>query len=389
MVQKNKKWRLFTKGASDYIIWVVTMLLLALGIIMVLSASSPASLSETGKSYKYVTKQAISAGMGLAGMIFISRIDYQVYKKFKWIIYALLIAILAYTGLFGIEAGGAKRWIKLPLIGNFQPSELAKLGFIIFYAALLSEIKEKGKIKSFWYGCLFPIVFLAPIAFTLYILQNHFSVTFIIGVTTIVQMFIAGVRLGHLLIIGMFGGCLLGGYSFIKGLKKTTDDATQQSFRKGRIAVWLNPASDPKGKGWQILQSLYTIASGGLFGVGLGESKQKYLYLPEPQNDFIFAVLAEELGFVGCLFVIILFGIFIWRGIVIAMKAPDNFSCLIAIGIVTMIGLQAIINIAVVTNTMPVTGMPLPFFSYGGTAIIVDLISVGVLLNISRHCNQK
>ena len=140
MVQKNKKWRLFTKGASDYIIWLVTMLLLALGIIMVLSASSPASLSETGKSYKYVTKQAISAGIGLAGMIFISRIDYQVYKKFKWIIYALLIAILAYTGLFGIEAGGAKRWIKIPLIGNFQPSELAKLGFIIFYAALFGMV---------------------------------------------------------------------------------------------------------------------------------------------------------------------------------------------------------------------------------------------------------
>lgn len=392
MVQKNKKWRLFTKGASDYIIWVVTMLLLALGIIMVLSASSPASLSETGKSYKYVTKQAMAAGIGLVGMICVSKIDYQVYKKLKWIIYIFLIAILVYTGLFGIEGGGAKRWIKLPIIGNFQPSELGKLGFIIFYAALLSEIKEKGKIKSFVHGCLIPMAFLVPIAFSIYILQNHFSATFIIAMITIVQMFVAGTRIGHIMIVGAFGACAYGGASAIKNLLKPTSTAataTEQSFRKSRVAVWLNPSSDPKGKGWQILQSLYTIASGGLFGVGLGKSKQKYLYLPEPQNDFIFAVLAEELGFFGCAFVIVLFGIFIWRGIVIAMKAPDTFSSLIAIGIVTMIGLQAIINIAVVTNTIPVTGMPLPFFSYGGTAIIIDLVSVGVLLNISRHCNQK
>lgn len=200
-------------------------------------------------------------------------------------------------------------------------------------------------------------------------------------------MFVAGTRVGHILIVGVLGIIGILGYSKIQELRNPTE--TTDGFRKGRIEVWLNPESDPKGKGWQILQSLYTIASGGLFGVGLGDSKQKYLYLPEPHNDFIFAVLAEELGFFGCAFVIILFGIFIWRGIVIAMRAPDTFSSLIAIGIVTMIGLQAIINIAVVTNTMPVTGMPLPFFSYGGTAIIVDLVSVGLLLNISRHCNQK
>ena len=181
MVQKNKKWRLFTKGASDYIILVVTMLLLALGIIMVLSASSPASLSETGKSYKYVTKQAMAAGIGLVGMICVSKIDYQVYKKLKWIIYIFLIALLVYTGLFGIEGGGAKRWIKLPIIGNFQPSELAKIGFILFYAAILSEIKEKGKIKSFVHGCIIPILFLIPIAISIFILQNHFSATFIIA----------------------------------------------------------------------------------------------------------------------------------------------------------------------------------------------------------------
>jgi cell division protein FtsW len=156
-----------------------------------------------------------------------------------------------------------------------------------------------------------------------------------------------------------------------------------------RIQTWLNPWTDITGDGWQIIQSLYAIGSGGLFGAGLGQSKQKYLYLPEPQNDFIFAVLAEELGFIGCLLVIILFLVFIWRGIVISMRAKDTFGSLIAIGITTLIGLQAIINIAVVTNTMPVTGMELPFFSYGGTALMINLFSVGILLNISRSGIKK
>ena len=155
-------------------------------------------------------------------------------------------------------------------------------------------------------------------------------------------------------------------------------------FRSTRIETWLDPFTDPTGDGWQIIQSWYAIASGGLFGVGLGNSKQKYLYLPEPHNDFIFSVLAEELGFVGCVVVILLFTIFVWRGVVIAIKAQDNFGCLIAIGIVTMLGLQAMVNIAVVTGTIPVTGMPLPFFSYGGTSLIANLMAVGILLNISR-----
>lgn len=160
-------------------------------------------------------------------------------------------------------------------------------------------------------------------------------------------------------------------------------------FRSSRIQTWLDPFSDPTGDGWQIIQSLYAIGSGGLFGVGLGNSKQKYLYLPEPHNDFIFSVLAEELGFVGCVAVIILFTVFVWRGVVIAMRAKDNYGCLIAIGIVTMLGLQAMINIAVVTGTIPVTGMPLPFFSYGGTSLLANLIAVGILLNISRTENVE
>lgn len=277
---------------------------------------------------------------------------------------------------------GAKRWIRIGGF-NFQPSEVAKLGLIIFFASLLTDIKENGKIKSLLKGAIFPLIFLLPVAFAIYVLQNHFSATLIIGAVTVIQMLVAGVRLSHLVLLVIAVLPFLGIYINIK------NEHDGGSFRMTRVQTWLNPWNDITGEGWQIVQSLYAIGSGGLFGAGLGQSKQKYLYLPEPQNDFIFAVLAEELGYFGCLAVIILFLIFVWRGIVISMNSRDTFGSLVAIGIVSLIGLQAIINIAVVTNTMPVTGMELPFFSYGGTAIIVNLLAVGVLLNISRSSKLK
>ena len=278
-----------------------------------------------------------------------------------------------------LTQNGATRWIVIAGF-NFQPSEFAKIGFILFFASILSDVKEHGKIKDYRYGFLYPIIFIIPIVGAILVLQNHFSATFIIAVVTVVQMFVAGTKISHFLITGLIGGAGLVGALMMKngGTTLGTD------FRSSRIQTWLDPFSDPTGDGWQIIQSLYAIGSGGLFGVGLGNSKQKYLYLPEPHNDFIFSVLAEELGFVGCVVVILLFTAFVWRGVVIAMKAKDNFGCLIAIGIVTMLGLQAMINIAVVTGTIPVTGMPLPFFSYGGTSLIANLIAVGILLNISR-----
>jgi cell division protein FtsW len=278
---------------------------------------------------------------------------------------------------------GAKRWISIAGF-NFQPSELAKLGLIIFFASLLTDIKEKDKIRNFGWGLIIPLVFLVPVIIAVYVLQNHFSATFIICSVTVVQMLIAGTRLSHFVVLGVAGACGLGVLLNVKN-----NGSSSGSFRMTRIQTWLNPWSDVTGDGWQIIQSLYAIGSGGLFGAGLGQSKQKYLYLPEPQNDFIFAVLAEELGYVGCLVVIALFLVFIWRGIVISMRAKDTFGSLIAIGITTLIGLQAIINIAVVTNTMPVTGMELPFFSYGGTALMINLFAVGILLNISRSGIKK
>lgn len=279
---------------------------------------------------------------------------------------------------------GARRWIVIAGF-NFQPSEFAKIGFILFFASILSDVKEHGKIKMYRYGFLYPIIFMGPIVGAILILQNHFSATFIISVVTIVQMFIAGTKLSHFIVTGLAGVVVGGGALIAKngGLTLGTD------FRSSRIQTWLDPFSDPKGDGWQIIQSWYAIGSGGLFGVGLGESKQKYLYIPEPHNDFIFAVLAEELGFIGCALVIALFAVLVWRGITIAMKAPDMFGNLLAAGITSMIALQVLINIAVVTSSMPVTGMPLPFFSYGGTALMIILAAVGILLSVSRAGNRE
>ncbi len=391
--KKDRKLAFFTKGSMDYIILTVVLIILACGIIMVLSASAPSSLSESGDSYKYFRRQAGAAGIGIVAMLIVSKIDYRIYKKFNWIIYIVVIALLAITAYtpLGTEDKGAKRWLNLGFI-SFQPSELAKTGFIIFFASLLSDIKRAGNIKKFWKGFVLPMAFLAPIVVIVYKGQNHLSATLLIAAVTCVQMFVVGVPLRHFIIAGVAGVLAFLSYKGIDGYLHPVDPAEaaeKENFRAGRMKVWRDPFSDPTGKGWQIIQSLYAIASGSLFGLGFGESRQKYLYLPEPHNDFIFAVVAEETGFFGCVIVILLFAIFVWRGIIIAMKSPDTFGSLIAIGITVLIGLQTIVNVAVVTGTIPVTGMPLPFFSYGGTALVVNLATVGILLNISRTCKQK
>lgn len=391
---KGKKFGLLLSGKFDFVLIIVTILLLCIGLIILLSASAPTALAEDteeANSYRYVSKQALVAVVGFFGFTLpLSKIDYRIYRKLKWIIYIGCIALLIAVGLTGLEEGGGKRWISI--FGfSFQPSEFSKVGFVLFYASLLSDIKEKGKNKKLLLGFVYPIIFLIPIIFSILILQNHFSATFIICAITLVQMFVAGSAIVSefrwLLPMGVCGGGII---AYIIRIATMPVTSGEENFRFTRIRTWLKlEEANPIGDAWQINQSLYAIGSGGLFGVGLGNSKQKYLYLPEPQNDFIFAVLAEELGFFGCAVVIFLFMIFVWRGIVISIKAQDNFGTLIGIGLTVMIGLQALINIAVVTNTIPVTGMPLPFFSYGGSAMLADLIAVGILLSVSRNSKQN
>lgn len=368
------------RGNVDYFIVVVTLILLCLGLIMLLSASAPTSISESGNSYSYFKRQIMAASAGLAFMFILSFINYKYYRKFKYFIYVFTIILLFLVEIMGMGSGGAKRWINL--FGfNFQPSEVAKLSLIIFFAAHLVDLKEKGNIRNIFMGAGYSLILLAVPLFIIFHFQNHLSACIIIGAITLIQMIVGGIRISHLLCIGAVCSPFI--YKFIG--PKIGLGGSDDSFRGNRIQTWKDPFKDKTAAGWQIVNSLYAIGSGGLLGKGIGNSRQKYTYLPEAHNDFIFAILAEELGFVGCIVVIGLFIALIWRGIYIASKADDEFGSLIAIGIVAMIGLQALINVAVVTNSIPVTGMPLPFFSYGGTAILVDLAAVGVLLSIARQ----
>lgn len=259
----------------------------------------------------------------------------------------------------GVTRGGAKRWLRLGI--QFQPSELVKILLIVFYAGILTQ--NRDNLGKFGKGLIYHLLFLVPIL-ALLILEPHFSACIIMMAITCMMMLMAGCKLKHFFICG------------IPAIPAIAYIAIKDQYRLDRILSFLDPWKYADDEGWQVIQSLYAIGSGGLFGAGLGESKQKYLYVSEPHNDFIFSILAEELGFIGCLVVIVLFAIFIWRGIVIAMKAPDMFGSLLAVGITTLVGVQVILNIAVVTSSIPVTGMPLPFFSYGGTALMILLCAV-------------
>lgn len=366
------------KHPFDFTLCITVILLLSLGLVMVMSASAPTSLSVTGNSYNYVIRQGIFAVLGLAIMGVLSKIDYHLYQKLYKIAYIVAVIALLSVAIpgIGVDVKGATRWIDLGF-GRFQPSEISKICLIVFYAAYLTN--HKSELQGFWKGFIKPFLFLVPPIAILYFIQDHLSACIVIIGIVSVMMIMAGSKMRYFMTAGVAGGA-----AAVAGMLLLAQITGKGDFRIARITTFLNPWADAKGDGWQVIQSLYAIGSGGLFGVGLGESKQKYLYIPEPHNDFIFAILAEELGFVGCFVVIALFAVFVWRGIITSMRAPDSFGSLLAIGITTLIGLQAIINIAVVTSSMPATGMALPFFSYGGTALVILLASVGVLLNISR-----
>ena len=368
--KKVKSFSSFLKNPIDFTLLITILLLLSLGLIMVLSASSPSALSESGNSYSYFYKQAIFAGAGLFMMWVISNIDYRFYQKYYKLAYFIAFLSLLAVPFIGTTVNGAKRWIYLTDSLSIQPSEIVKLLMIIFYASLL--VKNRDELDKYFKGFVKHLMILAPII-GLLLIEPHFSASMvIIGIVTI-MMIVAGCKFWHFLATGS-----------VIGVPGLIGLILIEPYRLERVTTFLDPWKDATGSGWQVIQSLYAIGSGGLFGVGLGESKQKYLYIPEPHNDFIFSILGEELGFIGCAIVIILFGIFIWRGVLIAMRSPDMFGSLIAIGITTQIAIQVIINIAVVTSSMPATGMPLPFFSYGGSSLFILLCEMGILLNISK-----
>ncbi len=359
------------ENRPDIFLLAVIFALLLIGIIMVYSASHIWSEYKYDDAFYYLKRQMLFAGAGVAAMFIFMFIPYTICKKYVNIIliscFILLIAVLI-PGI-GMIRGGARSWIGVGAF-SIQPSEFMKLGLIIFLAALLSE-KQKY-ITSFTKGFL-PCLLLIFTAFGLIMLQPDLGTGLVLVLTCITMIFIAGARISHFAGLGVLG---IAGFALL---------ILSAPYRISRITAFLNPWEDPLGDGFQIIQSLYAIGPGGLMGLGLGNSLQKYFYLPEPQTDFIFAVLAEELGFIGGTAVILLFFLLLWRGVKVALENTDPFARYLAIGIVAMIAIQAMINISVVIGLIPVTGITLPFLSYGGSSLTLTLCSVGILLNISIH----
>ena len=366
----------------DKTIFVVVLLLVAFGFIMVLSASAPSALAEYNDSYRYFRTQVLTGLFGVFVMIVASYFDYRILTRTKIYIFAYIFGVAMIFSVltpFGVEVNGARRWINVGL--QLQPSEITKICTIVGLAGYYSD--KKWDFNKIWYSTVIPFIATVVPVLLLYKIQNHLSAGILIFSIGIIIMCMSGVKSKDL--IKTFLGFGAAGALLFSILK---DKLLGNSFRGNRITAWLDPWSDSSDTGYQTIQSLYAIGSGGLFGVGLGKSKQKYLYIPEAHNDFIFAIIAEELGFVGCATVIILFAVLIVRGVYIAACAKEKSGTLMGVGIITMIAVQVILNIAVVTNTIPNTGISLPFLSYGGSSLIILLGSIGLLLNISRT-NKK
>ena len=362
------------RGMLDVPYLVLTVLLTVIGLVMLFSASYASAISEGLAPTHYFIRQGCFAAAGIAVMLLVSRLNYQAWRFLAfWVLggAVLLLIAVAIPGI-GVSHNGARRWIRIGV--EFQPSEFAKLGVVLTFAAAMSVYRDK--MKTFRYGVAPYVVILGIIAVLLY-LEPHMSATLIILALGFILMTLGGTDWKYLVGLVILGCLLVAVYLLTKG------------YTGGRISAWLHPEDDPLDKGLQVLQSQYAIGSGGLLGLGFGRGRQKYLYLPEEHNDYIFAIACEELGFVGAVGILILFALLIIRGYWIAMHARDRFSMLLAAGLTTLLALQVVLNVAVVTNLLPSTGISLPFFSYGGTALIMQLAENGIVLNVSRSITQS
>ena len=356
----------------DYSILFSCILLVCIGVVMVYSASYYFSqLPPYNDAELYMWKQLRGALVGLVLMIFMMYFDYHKLEKLRYI---GLIGSLGLLGLVlipgvGVSANGATRWLDIAGM-SFQPSELAKFALILFTASLLARRKEQVKLFS---RVMLPVLIVLGAFCALIYLQPNFSTIICLALLTVVLLFVGGVRLLHL---GALGGVAAVGGVYMM---------LQEGYRENRIFSYLDPWTNKSDGGYQLVQSLYALGAGGLFGVGFGYSKQKMLFLPYRESDFIFSIIGEELGFVGAVAILCLFFFLIWRGVRVALKAPDLFGCLLAAGIVAVITIQVVINVLVVTVTIPPTGVPLPFLSAGGTSVSIFMAAIGILLNISRQ----
>lgn len=359
------------RPAPDIWLLIPIIALLIIGMVMVYSAGSVLGFRNYGDSFYFVKRQLLFAALGVAAMIFTARTEYRVWKKFArtgLVICFVLLVIVLIPGI-GVVRGGARSWLGISSFG-IQPSEFMKMGMILFLAKWLS--REDYDITSFTRGLLPPLALIGS-AFALIMLQPDLGTGTVMVGAALMMVFTAGARMKHLLGLAAVGAA---GFAAL---------IAAAPYRLQRITAFLDPWSDPLGAGYQIIQSLYAIGPGGLGGLGLGMSRQKFSYVPEPQTDFIFSILAEELGFIGGLAVLGLFLVLVWRGMRVAMSLPDRFGAYLAVGIVCMVAVQVVINIGVVIGLMPVTGITLPLISYGGSSLTLMLTALGILLNLSRY----
>ncbi|MEE1005987.1 MAG: putative lipid II flippase FtsW [Acutalibacteraceae bacterium] len=374
MAKLKRKKSVNTVGKLDITFLSFVLILLTVGLVMLYSSSYAFSYNQYGSSYKFISRQAMFAAVGVVVMLAVSRIDYHFWRRFAWILYAASTAMLALLLVLPpmVEGKDVKRWIVMGPI-NFQPSEVAKFAVILLFSSLIAA--NYKQMKSFKFIAF--LVALLGLQCVLVVMEPHLSATVLIFAIGIVLLIVGGLPKRYIL-GGVGAGVGLGVLAVVTGVI---------GYGSDRIKYWLDPWADAMGKGFQTIQSLLAIGSGGILGRGIGQSRQKYLWLPEPHNDFIFAIVCEELGLVGALVIILLFCLLVWRGFTIAMRAKDKFGSLLALGLTFQVGLQAMLNIWVVTNTIPNTGISLPFFSYGGTSLLILLAEMGIVLSVSRAAN--
>ncbi len=370
------------RSGIDRPLLIIIILLLCFGTIMVFSSSFAAAYQDKGDSYFYIKRQSVFLISGFVLMLVVSRIDYRIMRRLTTPVFVIMCVLLMFVPIMGIAEGQAVRWIEIPIVGRFQPSEPMKTALVLMLAHYFATYQDKitnyrdFRTSSLW-GDLYPYLIVCFVCF-LVALEKHFSGVIILFLIGTIVIFAGGARKFWLVAAGLSGTVVVSVAIMLTG------------YARQRIDTWLHPEDySSLGDIYQTLQGLNAIGSGGLLGVGLGNSYQKYNYVPEPQNDFIFSIVCEELGFVGALAVIILFVLLVWRGFIIAMKAPDTFTSLAVIGIIGKVGIQAILNIGVVTAILPNTGITLPFFSYGGTALWLLLVEMGIVLSISRYSYQN
>ena len=379
--RRPMRYKLFSLGAGlDMPLLIFILVLLAIGLVMLFSASYANSYYLQGNSYYYISRQAVFAVFGVAAMLLISTFDYHSFHKLAIVIFGvslfllvfLLICRYAHIKSIANWEGDATRWLNFGFV-SFQPSEVAKFGLIVMLAHMISQ--NLDRMDTFRYGVV-PYVAIIGLFAALIFLESHLSATLIILALGAIMMFVGGTKPRWFLIGGVLVAAVL---LFVV--------VTKGGYQMDRIRIWLDPFSSDLDRDLthQTRQSLYAIGSGGLLGVGLGQSRQKYLYLPAPQNDFIFAIVCEELGLIGATIIMLLFAALILRGFWIAIHARDRFGSLMVVGIMTLVGLQTFLNIGVVTGLLPTTGISLPFFSYGGTALSIQLAEMGVVLSVSRQ----